>query len=111
MRFRKRPIEVEAVRYGKDDDGRWYAGAVQRVAAFMAGLGADAQMTDGQICDFLRPTGLWDPPENSDLQMWDGTAHNSWLPLAVGDWVIKGVQGEFYPCKPDIFEATYEPAD
>lgn len=27
-----------------------------------------------------------------------------------GDWVIKGVKGEFYPCKPDIFEATYEPA-
>lgn len=27
-----------------------------------------------------------------------------------GDWIIKGVQGEFYPCKPDIFEATYEPA-
>lgn len=25
------------------------------------------------------------------------------------DWIIKGVQGEFYPCKPDIFEATYEP--
>lgn len=28
-----------------------------------------------------------------------------------GDWIIKGVQGEFYPCKPDIFEATYEKAD
>lgn len=28
---------------------------------------------------------------------------------AVGDWVIRGVKGEFYPCKPDIFEATYEP--
>lgn len=25
-----------------------------------------------------------------------------------GDWVIKGIQGEFYPCKPDIFEATYQ---
>lgn len=25
-----------------------------------------------------------------------------------GDWIIKGVQGEFYPCKPDIFKATYE---
>jgi hypothetical protein len=25
-----------------------------------------------------------------------------------GDWIIKGVQGEFYPCKPDIFDATYE---
>lgn len=28
-----------------------------------------------------------------------------------GDWIIKGVKGEFYPCKPDIFEATYRPAD
>jgi hypothetical protein len=27
-----------------------------------------------------------------------------------GDWIIRGVQGEFYPCKPDIFEATYERA-
>ena len=26
-----------------------------------------------------------------------------------GDWIIKGVNGEFYPCKPDIFEKTYEP--
>ena len=25
------------------------------------------------------------------------------------DWIIKGVKGEFYPCKPDIFEQTYEP--
>jgi len=28
-----------------------------------------------------------------------------------GDWIIRGVQGELYPCKPDIFEATYEPAN
>ena len=27
-----------------------------------------------------------------------------------GDWVIRGVAGEYYPCKPDIFAATYEPA-
>ena len=26
----------------------------------------------------------------------------------VSDWIIKGIRGEFYPCKPDIFEATYE---
>ena len=30
---------------------------------------------------------------------------------AIGDWIIKGVQGEFYPCKPDVFEATYEAAE
>jgi hypothetical protein len=29
----------------------------------------------------------------------------------VGDWIIKGVKGEFYPCKPDIFKATYEPVE
>ena len=26
-----------------------------------------------------------------------------------GDWIIRGIQGEFYPCKPDVFDATYEP--
>ena len=29
----------------------------------------------------------------------------------VDDWIIKGVKGEFYPCKPDIFEATYDPIE
>ena len=29
----------------------------------------------------------------------------------IGDWIIKGVKGEFYPCKPDIFEQTYERID
>jgi hypothetical protein len=33
------------------------------------------------------------------------------MQATVGDWVIKGVQGEFYPCKPDIFTATYEAVD
>ena len=28
-----------------------------------------------------------------------------------GDWIIRGVDGEIYPCKPDIFKRTYEPAD
>lgn len=32
------------------------------------------------------------------------------LRAAPNDWIIKGVKGEFYPCKPDIFDATYEPA-
>ena len=31
--------------------------------------------------------------------------------VAPGDWIVKGVAGEFYPVKPSIFEATYEPAD
>lgn len=31
------------------------------------------------------------------------------MAVSPGDWVIKGVHGEFYPCKPDIFAATYDP--
>ena len=34
-----------------------------------------------------------------------------YLTVSAGDWIIRGVAGEFYPCKPDIFAATYEPDD
>jgi hypothetical protein len=33
------------------------------------------------------------------------------ITASLGDWVIRGVKGEHYPCKPDIFEATYEPVE
>lgn len=36
--------------------------------------------------------------------------HDTWVHFESGDWIITGVQGETYPCKPDIFAATYEPA-
>lgn len=37
--------------------------------------------------------------------------HSGWILFEPGDWIIKGIKGEFYPCKADVFEATYEPAD
>jgi hypothetical protein len=33
------------------------------------------------------------------------------MTASIGDYIIKGVKGEFYPCKPDIFEQTYEPVE
>ncbi|MCR4297532.1 MAG: hypothetical protein NUV75_02080 [Gallionella sp.] len=39
-----------------------------------------------------------------DIETLEGIMH-----AAIGDFVIRGVKGEFYPCKPDIFAATYEP--
>ncbi len=39
-----------------------------------------------------------------DVETLEGVMHAS-----VGDWIITGVHGEKYPCKPDIFEQTYEP--
>ena len=60
-------------------------------------------------------------PENSELPF-KGSGnpccyHHRWyistlqgdMECTPGDWIIRGVNGEFYPCKPDIFEATYEP--
>lgn len=42
--------------------------------------------------------------EELDIQTLEGIMHAS-----IGDWIITGVNGEKYPCKPDIFEKTYEP--
>lgn len=44
-------------------------------------------------------------PDGWYVQTLEGPLH-----ISDGDYIIKGVKGEFYPCKPDIFEATYEPA-
>ena len=41
-----------------------------------------------------------------DIQTLEGTMHAD-----VGDYIITGVKGETYPCKPDIFEQTYEPVE
>lgn len=42
-----------------------------------------------------------------DRQLYIKTLEGDML-VSIGDYIIKGVQGEFYPCKPDIFEQTYE---
>jgi hypothetical protein len=112
--FIKKPIKIEAVRYGKDEDGRWYPGAVERIARFMLGLDDDQTVKPSEFMHLLAPAPgpAWSPDDgDSDLEMFDEVAHKKWLPLAIGDWVIKGVSGEFYPCKPDIFEQSYATAN
>ena len=42
---------------------------------------------------------------------WQIKTIEGWLKLTPEDWIIRGVQGEYYPCKPDIFAETYEPAE
>lgn len=65
--------------------------------------------------------GLWVDTEGSQVVGWAGPKSGSEIFLDIstlegimrankGDWIIKGVNGEFYPCKPDIFEKTYDPA-
>lgn len=76
-KFRKKPVEIEAVQFTGDNHDD-----------VLAWMGARAAFTHGQ--EFFIETLEGD------------------MRAAPGDWIIRGVQGEFYPCKPDIFEATYE---
>jgi hypothetical protein len=80
-KFRKKPVVIEAIRFdGFSKDG-WDA-----VEAF---VGGDAESRNGKLV----------------IATLEGA-----MTASQGDWIIKGVKGE-YPCKPDIFEATYEPVE
>lgn len=78
-KYRKKPVVIEAVQFTGRNDAE--------VAAFVGDNGYDP--VD------VRPTWM--------IQTLEGL-----MQASVGDFIIKGVKGEFYPCKPDIFEATYE---
>jgi hypothetical protein len=83
--FRKKPVVIEARQIGIDYDDdcsivRWCNG---KAVGPDDGYGGDAMV--------VVPTLEGQHVAN------------------FGDWIICGVKGEFYPCKPDIFEATYEP--
>lgn len=52
-----------------------------------------------------KPGEIWRDGES----LWIGTLEGNMV-CSPGDWIIRGIKGELYPCKPDIFAATYEPA-
>ena len=79
-KFRKKPVVIEAMQYTMQSCHELHE---------WAGLGPH------EPSDACR-NGLLIPTLEGEAQ------------AQLGDWIIKGVQGEFYPCKPDIFDATYE---
>lgn len=87
MKFRKKPVEIEAFRFDGSSSSRnairdWVSGGPEPV---------EGGIRTSDIVDLY-------------IETLEGTMRAS-----AGDWIIKGVQGEFYPCKPDIFASTYEP--
>ena len=69
------------------------------------------------VIEAVQFTGKFSPilefcPDSLDVGMERGNVVIKTLEgtmrASVGDWIIRGVKGEYYPCKPDIFEATYE---
>lgn len=86
--YRKKPVVIEAFKLGESAPD-WFHDAVSR-NDIITNLFTDAtKQTCGTITIRTREGDM------------TGVA---------GEWIIRGVQGEIYPCKPDIFAATYEPA-
>lgn len=83
MKFIKKPIVVDAIQW----------------------LGT--KISFDQIVDIGMNWDKWRPGEMGSESFTIITLEGDML-VKKGDWVIKGVNGEFYPCKPDIFEKTYE---
>ena len=73
-------------------------------------------LSEGEIVRYFRRP---DVPGTQHCKHCDITMHyHGWIDtlegghiVCPGDWIIKGVAGEFYPCKPDIFAQTYEPVE
>jgi len=86
-KFRKKPVEIEAWQSFKD------AGTVTTV-------------WPSWIMDAIGNLTIFNRDEEIYIKTLEGEMH-----VSDGDWIIKGVQGELYPCKPDIFAETYESAD
>lgn len=95
MKFRKKPVVIEAM--------QWTGNNLFEVITFTDGRpdirGNHAGMKWDEYCDLVARDGL-------KIYTLEGK-----MLASPGDWIIRGVKGEFYPCKPDIFAATYEPAD
>ncbi|KRQ27140.1 MULTISPECIES: hypothetical protein [unclassified Mycobacteroides] len=94
-KFRKRPVIVEAMRW----DG----------TATGSAMIVDWIYDNDAECQYYAP-GEWNEEWPTVAYIKIETLEGSML-ASSGDWIIRGVAGEFYPCKPDIFEKTYEPVE
>lgn len=91
MKFRKKPVVIDAE--------QWFPGVFIDTLKYYGedgpiGIKEDSSLDERQVI-----THAWCPTLEG----------GHWV--TVGDWIITGIKGEKYPCKPDIFEATYEKVD
>lgn len=97
-KFRKKPVVIEAHQW----DGT-AAGATPIIDWILSAEGtARYTCSDPDRC--AEHNG--DTPHYLSIDTLEGT-----MVAHLGYWVIRGVAGEFYPCKPDIFDQSYEPVD
>lgn len=101
MKFRKRPVVVDAVRWFTNGDHPDDGGSRDK---------------EGRVVRYFRRPDVdgW----SACLNCTEAMHNHGWIDtlegghtVCPGDWIITGVKGEHYPCKPDVFETTYEPVE
>ena len=91
MKYRKKPVVIEAIQFNGT------ASNLEEIERF---VGSQLKY---EIFDSAWEVEKGRPYIRMQIKTLEGDMH-----VSVGDYIIKGVKGEFYPCKPDIFEQTYE---
>lgn len=94
-KYRKKPVEIEAIKW----DGS--LNAFKKIKEF------NPSIIDGGAVWHQNAIGTDDDCLTSSWPLFIQTLEGT-LSASIGDYIIKGVKGEFYPCKPDIFEMTYD---
>lgn len=89
MKYVKRPVEIEAIQFNSEDD-------FEKIDKWMKDNGGEASLVRHKQHKGSRIT----------IPTLEGVMNAN-----LGDWIIKGVNNEFYPCKPDIFKKTYIKAE
>lgn len=98
-RYKNKPLVVDAIRYETKDDHialLLFVGAryLEMESLSIRYFGSD----DEPRLKFKTPNNLY---------VWD-KLHKSWILVLEGQWIIKGITGEFYPCADEVFRETYE---
>lgn len=96
-KYRKKPVIIEAIQWtGKNIDViKKFVGVSAKFHYYVA--------TENMYAVYETPPSVKDYTVSLTINTLEGD-----MQANVGDYIIKGVNGEFYPCKPDIFEKTYD---
>ena len=121
MKYRKKPVVIEATKWFKngdhpDDYSRDQEGFEKGVWRVFPGIECRERGWEGDVVRYYRHPDV--PGENVCKHCGQAMHVHGWIDtlegghiVCPGDWIITGVKGERYPCKPEIFEATYELAE
>ena len=111
-KYRKKPVVIEATQWHRNGDHP--QDGCQTFPDSEAEPPVHGEKKEGKVVKYWRTPnfGRPSPCDVCGIVMqnhgWVGTLEGGQR-VCPGDWIITGVKGEFYPCKPDIFELTYEP--